>query len=126
MQHLPTTHHTGGGTMLVRHQGGLVSFEVADNSALAIQLRSRDTAEHFGAALGQYPQYAGWCEDAVLVQVHRSVRTKGGHCFDAGEYTLAQHSPAMHDIGMGEGYTCYSRSRGGLVFVPLADVTVVA
>lgn len=112
--------------MLVRHTDGLVSFEVADDSALALALRRTDIAQHFAGALGQYPQYAGWCEDAVQVRVNRSVRTKGGHCFDAGEYTLAQHSPAMHDIGIGEGYTCYSQSRGGHVFVPLADVTVVA
>lgn len=112
--------------MQVRHAAGLVTFTVADDSALAQTIRRRDTAAHFDGTLGQYPQYAGWCEGAVQVRVNRSVRTKGGHCFDAGEYTLAQHSPAMHDIGMGEGYTCYSPSRGGMVFVPLADVTVVA
>ena len=35
----------GGDVMLVRHAGGLVSFEVADDSALALSIRKRGEAE---------------------------------------------------------------------------------
>lgn len=114
--------------MLVRHTDGLVSFEVADDSPLALDIQRRDLEAQFARGAGSYPQYAGWAAAAQLVRVARTVRTKGGLAFEPGDLALAQwdDDPRLAEVGLAPHWCVYSTRRGWHVALPAAKVEVLA
>lgn len=109
--------------MLVRHAGGLVAFEVGDDSSLALSITKRDLIAAAAEALAPYPQYADYHvgDEWVLVRVKRVVRTKGGLSFTKDEVALAKWCEAEYGNGveiLGEGWTVWSPLRAGHVRLP--------
>ena len=109
--------------MLVSHTTGLVSFEIADDSPLALQITKRDLVANATATLAAYPQYKG-CHDGdewTLIRVNRTVKTKMGTAFVKGEIALARRRDEdMKRVLDGEdGWTAWSVSNGVHTSLPI-------
>jgi len=98
--------------MLVRHAEGLVSFEVADDSALALGLTKRDLVAKHQAHHAAFPQYADWCDDAVLLKLGKSRSYKGGAKLKAGALVLARWDEGWPEAGLEPHWTVWDSQTG--------------
>lgn len=114
--------------MNIRFAGGLVTFEVADDSLVALELTRKGLVSDFAARHAEYPQYDGFFAEARLVRVGRKIRTKGGLAFEKGELAIAIVSPEVRmngTVALEEGWTVYSPARGWNVHLAQRDVETV-
>lgn len=107
--------------MLVHHAGGLVQFEIADDSALALTITKRDLIANAEAATAQYPQYRGHWDgpEWTLIRLKRRVKTKLGVAFEEGEIALATLRAAEPEYDLPEAWTAWSVSNRINTSVPL-------
>lgn len=71
-----------------------------------------------------WPQYADWCDGAVLVRITKRASYKSGAKLVPGMHMLARHSAA--DTALPAGYTCWHPGTGWHVFVPATKAVQVA
>jgi hypothetical protein len=71
------------------------------------------------------PQYKGHWQDTVLVQVQRTVTTKAGTAFVAGDFSHARKDPHSWQIASGARWIVYSHRNGVDTALGQADLQVV-
>lgn len=95
------------------------TMPAAKYDAVLAAMRSVPQATH-----AEYPQYAGYWDDWVLVVMARNVTLKGGRGLDLWQVTIGKRQPAS-DLGP-ESWTVYSPQRDSNVgMLPLSDVVRV-
>lgn len=106
--------------MIVRHSAGLVTFDVADDSALAVSIIRRDVETSVNELAAKYGQYLGYVDGWEPVRIIEPVRTKLGQAFEAGDLTLATDD-------RGDGFiTCWSIRNQIATSVPEENVLRLA
>ena len=114
--------------MFVSHTNGLVSFEIADDSPLALQITKRDLVADAAVKLAPYPQYKGYHDGSewVIVRAKRNVKSRMGQAFLKGDLVLAKFSPKDASIGSeNDGWTCWVPATGHHMWVPTTWVEEV-
>lgn len=112
--------------MQVSHVNGLVAFEIADDSPLALQIRTRDLKaaadERFAAA----PQYAGHFDGYGLVRITKPARYKGGSNLLPGEIKLGKRATDTREIAeLGDGWNVFDEVGGWNLFLALDSAEAV-
>jgi hypothetical protein len=118
--------------MNVRHTTGLVTFDVPDGSAVALQLRRQALIRHMAETHGRYPQYAGTLVDPSwrLATTRRVLRFKGGNVPSGADVLTRtldrQTEDAMVDEGMDAPVQMYDSARGWFSIIEARHLEVVA
>lgn len=109
--------------MQVRHTNGFVTFEVADDSAIAKDIVRRTVEASVNQLAEKYAQYQGYVDGWYVVRVTHDVRTKLGLAFAAGDMTLG----IVQDDGpeLGQFVTCWSVNNGIATSVPASKVVAL-
>ena len=112
--------------MLVRHSTGLVTFEVADDSALGLALTKRSLVAKHQEHHAAFAQYADWCDSAVLLRLKKSRSYKGGAKLKAGDVVLARWDEGWPEADLEPHWTVWDSVTGWHCAYAAENATVVA